>query len=68
MDKNFSVILTKIDKISENLIQKQVISLISFMKNYKNNFKEIFISSSKKNKGIIDIQKNIFSLSKDNEI
>ena len=43
-------------------------SLVSLAKNYKKNFKEIFNVSSIKNLGIIDIQKKIFNLSKNNEI
>ena len=43
-------------------------SLVSLAKNYKKNFVEIFNVSSIKNLGIIDIQKNIFNLSKNNEI
>ena len=66
-DKNFTVIVTKIDKYSRILSEKQINSITSLLKNYKN-FKQIFLSSSKKNNGIIDIQKNIFSLTKKNEI
>ena len=67
-NKSFSIILTKIDKCSQNFVQNQSNSIVSLMKNYKQNFKEIFASSATKNQGIIDIQKNIFNLSKNNEI
>jgi len=38
------------------------------MKNYQKNFMKIHASSSKKNNGILDIQKDIFNLSKHYEI
>ena len=63
-NKKFSIILTKIDKCAINFIKSQKVSLISLMKNYKSNFNKIFSSSSSKNMGIIDIQKDIFNLSK----
>ena len=67
-NKKFSIILTKIDKCSINFVKNQSNSLISLAKNYKKNFVEIFNVSSIKNLGIIDIQKKIFNLSKNNEI
>ena len=67
-NKNFSVILTKTDKYSISLIQIQMASILSLMKNYNTNFIKIFSSSSKKNNGILDIQKDIFNLSKRHEI
>ena len=38
------------------------------MKNYNNNFMQIFSISNNNNKGILDIQKDIFNLSKEHEI
>lgn len=67
-NKNFSIIITKTDKCSAKFIHNQKESLITLMKNYSKNFIQIFISSSKKSIGIIEIQKNIFNLSKNNEI
>ena len=67
-NKFFSIILTKVDKCSNNFINKQKESLFSLMNNYPNNFNNIYISSNKKNIGITDIQKDIFNLSKNYEI
>ncbi len=67
-NKNFSIVLTKIDKCSTDFIKKQMGSIVTLMKNYKNNYMDIFASSSKKNNGILDIQKDIFNLSKYHEI
>ena len=67
-DKNFSIVLTKIDKCSTDFIKKQMGSIVTLMQNYKKNFMDIFASSSKKNNGILDIQKDIFNLSKHYEI
>ena len=67
-NKKFSIILTKIDKCSINFVKNQSNSLVSLAKNYNKNFVEIFNVSSIKNLGIIDIQKKIFNLSKNNEI
>ena len=63
-NKHFSIILTKIDKCAINFVKSQKMSLISLMQNYKSHFKKIFSTSSTKNLGIIDIQKDIFNLSK----
>ena len=63
-NKQFSIILTKIDKCAINFVKSQNESLISLMKNYKSHFNKIFSTSSNKNMGIIDIQKDIFNLSK----
>jgi len=63
-NKKFSIVLTKIDKCAINFIKSQNVSLISLMNNYKLHFNKIFSTSSTKNMGIIDIQKNIFNLSK----
>ena len=67
-NKFFSIILTKVDKCSNNFINKQKESLFSLMNNYPNNFNNIYISSNKQNIGITDIQKDIFNLSKNYEI
>ena len=63
-NKQFSIILTKIDKCAINFVKSQKESLISLMKNYQLHFKKIFSTSSNKNIGITDIQKSIFNLSK----
>tara|TARA_B110000438_G_C15735038_1_gene615953 strand:- start:354 stop:977 length:624 start_codon:yes stop_codon:yes gene_type:complete len=63
-NKQFCIILTKIDKCGENFINKQKESLGSLLNNYKLHFKNILSCSSKKNIGIVDIQKEIFSLTK----
>ena len=68
VNNNFCVVLTKIDKCSENFIIKQEKSIRSLMSNYKKNFDQIFLTSSKKNKGILDLQKIIYKLSTKNEI
>ena len=63
-DKKFYIVLTKADKCSKNLIQNQIKSILTLMKNYKKNFIDILASSSKKNIGILNIQKIIFELKK----
>ena len=63
-NKKFSIILTKIDKCAIHFVDRQNISLLSLLKNYKSRFNKIFSSSSSKNIGIIDIQKEIFNLTK----
>ena len=67
-NKNFSIVLTKTDKCTIKFIQSQMGSILTLMQNYKKNFMDIFASSSKKNNGILDIQKDIFNLSKHYEI
>jgi len=62
--KKFSIILTKIDKCAINFTESQKESLLSLMKNYKPHFNKIFSTSSSKNIGITDIQKDVFNLSK----
>ena len=61
--KEFSIILTKIDKISFNQANVQKNSIISLMKNYKKTFINIYLSETKKNNGINEIQKTIYKLS-----
>ena len=63
-NKQFCVILTKVDKCAITFIDKQKESLISLLINYKSHFRTIFSSSSSKNIGIPDIQKEIFNLTK----
>ena len=67
-NKKFSIVLTKIDKCSLTFVNKQKESIFTLAKNYKQNFEKIFMASSIKKIGIIDIQKEIFNLSKKNEI
>ena len=67
-EKNFSIILTKTDKCKKNYVDTQISSILSLMKNYNDSFKNIFSSSVKENKGILDLQKQIFNLSKKYEI
>ena len=61
--KKFSIILTKIDKISKNQNDYQSKSILSLMKNYENNFENLYLSETKKNNGIITIQKIIYEMS-----
>tara|TARA_Y100000590_G_C15628000_1_gene980104 strand:- start:400 stop:1014 length:615 start_codon:yes stop_codon:yes gene_type:complete len=61
-DKSFSIILTKIDKCTINFINEQKKSISSLMNNYKKKFDKIIPCSSKKNEGILDIQKYIYNL------
>jgi len=63
-NKKFSIILTKIDKCALTFVNKQSESLISFLQNYNSKFNKIFSTSSSKNTGIIELQKEIFNLSK----
>ena len=67
-NKIFAIVLTKIDKSPVDFIKKQHKSILSLMKNYNKNFTQLFSSSSNKNEGILDLQKVIFNLSKENEI
>tara|TARA_B100002052_G_C15654132_1_gene494211 strand:+ start:142 stop:759 length:618 start_codon:yes stop_codon:yes gene_type:complete len=64
VNKQFSIILTKVDKCSLNFMENQKSSIISLMSNYPKNYNKIFLSSCIKNIGILDIQKEIFNLSK----
>ena len=61
--KKFSIVLTKIDKISSNHINFQKKSILSLMNNYKKTFQDIYLSETKKNNGISEIQKIIYELS-----
>tara|TARA_B100001121_G_scaffold265372_1_gene247343 strand:+ start:714 stop:1346 length:633 start_codon:yes stop_codon:yes gene_type:complete len=66
--KNFSLVLTKIDKISSNQRDFQKKSILTLMKNYKKTFQNIYLTETKKNNGIYEIQKTIYELLKKNEI
>jgi len=61
--KKFSIVLTKIDKISDNQATIQTNSVLSLKKNYKKIFQDIYLSETKKNNGINEIQKTIYELS-----
>ena len=62
--KKFSIVFTKIDKCSKIHINSQNNSIRSLMKNYPNIFTQTFFTSIKTNEGIIDVQKEIYRLSK----
>ena len=62
--KKFSIILTKIDKCALSFVKKQNESLLTLMQNYKSHFNNIHETSSSKNIGITNMQKEIFNLSK----
>ena len=64
-EKQFSIVLTKIDKCPKSFIEKQQNSLLSLMKNYPNYFSKFFFTSSKTNQGIIDVQKSIYRISQE---
>tara|TARA_Y100001970_G_scaffold108166_1_gene135290 strand:+ start:29 stop:652 length:624 start_codon:yes stop_codon:yes gene_type:complete len=59
----FSIVLTKIDRISYNNVEFQKNSVLSLMKNYKKTFQNIYLSETKKNNGINEIQKTIYGFS-----
>ena len=61
--RKFSIILTKIDKISNNHLEYQKKSILSLMQNYKKSFTTIYQSETKKNNGITEIQRSIYGLS-----
>tara|TARA_B100000579_G_scaffold353502_1_gene308230 strand:- start:50 stop:670 length:621 start_codon:yes stop_codon:yes gene_type:complete len=61
--RKFSIILTKIDKISNNYLEYQKKSILSLMQNYKKSFTKIYQSETKKNNGITEIQRSIYMLS-----
>ncbi len=62
-ERNFSIIFTKIDKCSKSYLLEQEKSIHSLMRVYKNFFNKFFFTSAKKIEGIIDIQKDIYTLS-----
>tara|TARA_Y100000590_G_C15416264_1_gene899587 strand:+ start:206 stop:832 length:627 start_codon:yes stop_codon:yes gene_type:complete len=63
-ERNFSIIFTKIDKCSKSYLLNLEKSMESLMKTYTKFFKKFFFNSNKKIEGIIDIQKDIYTLSK----
>ena len=63
-DRMFSIIFTKADKCSKSYLFNLENSIQSLMKSYKKFFNRFFFTSTKKFKGIIDIQKDIYTLSK----
>ncbi len=60
--REFSIILTKIDKSSFSQIKLQQKSILSLMINYKKTFRDIYLSETKKNNGINEIQKIIYGI------
>ena len=60
--KKLKPVYEAISKTRKKLDKKK--SLISLLRNYKSHFITIYSSSSSKNIGIIDIQKEIFNLTK----
>ena len=63
-EKKFSIILTKIDKCPKLHIINQKKSIQTLMNNYNNLFLKILPCSSVTHQGILDIQKEIYRLSK----
>ena len=63
-NRNFSIIFTKVDKCSKSYLEDLESSIQSLMKSYVKFFKKFFFTSTKKFEGIIDIQKDIYTLSK----
>ena len=63
-NRKFSIVFTKIDKCSKSYLTDLEKSMESLMKMYKKTFHNFFFTSSKKFEGIIDIQKDIYALSK----
>ena len=61
--RKFSIILTKIDKVSKSYLDYQKKSILSLMKNYKETFENIYQSETKKNNGITEIQRSIYGIS-----
>ena len=63
-NRRFSIIFTKIDKCSKSYLEELENSMQSLMKSYKKHFNQFFFTCAKKFEGIIDIQKDIYTLSK----
>jgi len=63
-DRYFSIIFTKIDKCSKSYLSDLEKSMQSLMKSYSKYFNKFFFTSTKRFEGIIDIQKEIYTLSK----
>tara|TARA_Y100000590_G_scaffold470703_1_gene668013 strand:- start:438 stop:1055 length:618 start_codon:yes stop_codon:yes gene_type:complete len=57
-------IMTKVDKCSKNWVSIVKEEITNLKKNYSNIYPEIYLTSSIKNEGISEIQKNILSLTK----
>jgi len=63
-NRNFSIIFTKVDKCSKLYLEDLESSMKSLMKSYIKFFNKFFFTSTKKFEGIINIQKDIYTLSK----
>ena len=63
-NSKFSIVFTKIDKCSKTYLEELEGSMQSLMKSYNKHFSQFFFTSAKKFEGIIDIQKDIYALSK----
>ena len=63
-NRKFSIVFTKIDKCSKSYLEELENSMQSLMKSYNKHFNQFFFTSAKKFEGIIDIQKDIYALSK----
>jgi selenocysteine-specific translation elongation factor len=61
---NFQLYSQKIDKCSKSYLEELESSMQSLMKSYNRHFSQFFFTSAKKFEGIIDIQKDIYALSK----
>ena len=63
-NRKFSIVFTKIDKCSKIYLKELEGSMQSLMKSYNKHFSQFFFTSATKFEGIIDIQKDIYALSK----
>ena len=63
-NRAFSIIFTKIDKCSKTYLSELESSVQSLMNSYIKFFNKFFLTSTKKIEGIINIQKDIYTLSK----
>ena len=61
---SFAIVMTKLDKISKNNLYHIKDEIESLMKNYRSASSKILFTSSKKNHGIDEIQKSIYTLLK----
>ena len=61
---SFLIILTKMDKCSKNLLNKNEKDISNLLANYRSCSSTILSTSSIKNIGIANVQKNIYSLNK----
>ena len=64
-DRMFSIIFTKVDKCSKSYLSDLEYSIGSLMKSYKKFFNSFFFTSTKTFQGIIDIQRDVYTLSKE---